>query len=428
MKKVIIIISLAFFLIIAWTVGLSNIKGEDKESKISYYRQLGQEQMELEAYGAAIQCYLKIIDLDNSIDNYLALADAYYKAGKVDSYKEVFELLMDLYSEDAVGYEKLATYYYNISDHQECVNIAMKAAKNGIRTELLDKYYYECAYAYWYVGDFYKEAYRFMDDFAIVKQNDRMEIVNSELKYLENIEYDFISYYSGDKFAVSDGSRAYFIDANGSKYLDSNKNYTKVFAINEGRGVAVLHDKYKYVNSVYQEIYGDYDYGTSYSNGIAAVKNKDTWFIIDMNGQKINNEIYHDILVDEDNFCSKKGLFFGQQNDQYYLYNTEGKKVVDIGFEDAEPFFEDTMTAVKINGKWGFINTEGEIVIEPQYDEARTFGNGLAAVKIDGGWGFINKSNKLVIDTVFQDAKCFSKNKIAVVMVSGNWRYIKILA
>ena len=50
--------------------------------------------------------------------------------------------------------------------------------------------------------------------------------------------------------------------------------------------------------------------------------------------------------------------------------------------------------------KEGFIDRNGEIVIEPQFDAVRGFyGNGLAAVKIKGGWGCIDKTGKIVIPT-----------------------------
>jgi hypothetical protein len=51
--------------------------------------------------------------------------------------------------------------------------------------------------------------------------------------------------------------------------------------------------------------------------------------------------------------------------------------------------------------KWGFINTEGIVVIEPQYEDAKSFSNGLAAVQVDGKWGYINAENKLVIRNQF---------------------------
>lgn len=61
------------------------------------------------------------------------------------------------------------------------------------------------------------------------------------------------------------------------------------------------------------------------------------------------------------------------------------------------------MIAFKNNNKWGFVNEEGKIVIEPQYDNAKSFSYGLAAVYSKGKWGFIDKNNEVVIDYQFKD-------------------------
>lgn len=48
------------------------------------------------------------------------------------------------------------------------------------------------------------------------------------------------------------------------------------------------------------------------------------------------------------------------------------------------------------NNTWGFINTNKELVIEYQYEEAGYFSCGLAPVKKNGEWKYINKDNKIV--------------------------------
>jgi hypothetical protein len=44
------------------------------------------------------------------------------------------------------------------------------------------------------------------------------------------------------------------------------------------------------------------------------------------------------------------------------------------------------------DGRCGFINDEGRLVIPFIYEDARRFSEGLAAVKIDGKWGYIDKT------------------------------------
>ena len=74
-------------------------------------------------------------------------------------------------------------------------------------------------------------------------------------------------------------------------------------------------------------------------------------------------------------------------------------------FDDARDFSNNGLAAVKIGGKYGFINESGKIVIRPAFDNAYYFyDNGLAAVKIGGKYGFINESGEIVIKPAFDDA------------------------
>jgi len=45
---------------------------------------------------------------------------------------------------------------------------------------------------------------------------------------------------------------------------------------------------------------------------------------------------------------------------------------------------------VKKGGKYGYINTSGKFVIEPQFDSAASFSEGLAVIEMDSKEGFID--------------------------------------
>jgi hypothetical protein len=49
------------------------------------------------------------------------------------------------------------------------------------------------------------------------------------------------------------------------------------------------------------------------------------------------------------------------------------------------------------------------VVIQPQFDEAEAFSEGLARVKIADKWGYIDKTGKLVISPQFDEAEAFSE-------------------
>ncbi|MGB2698327.1 MAG: WG repeat-containing protein, partial [Candidatus Zixiibacteriota bacterium] len=67
----------------------------------------------------------------------------------------------------------------------------------------------------------------------------------------------------------------------------------------------------------------------------------------------------------------------------------------------------DELFRIMQNGKWGYINKQGEIIIKPQFDHTDDFSEGLAAVSINYKWGYIDKTGKIVIPLQFGGASSF---------------------
>ena len=85
--------------------------------------------------------------------------------------------------------------------------------------------------------------------------------------------------------------------------------------------------------------------------------------------------------------------------------------------------FYDGFAAVKLNGKWNFINTNGQFLSQQWFDDAGDFSNGLAAVKLNGERNFINTEGKLLSQQWFDEAWVF-KEGYAEVKLNSKWNYI----
>ena len=91
--------------------------------------------------------------------------------------------------------------------------------------------------------------------------------------------------------------------------------------------------------------------------------------------------------------------------------------------------FSEGMSKIVKNSKYGFIDQTGNIVIDTQYDFARSFSEELAAVSlggswdidgdyIDGKWGFTDRTGKVVVPIIYDKVCDFSEGFAAV--VEGN--------
>lgn len=79
-----------------------------------------------------------------------------------------------------------------------------------------------------------------------------------------------------------------------------------------------------------------------------------------------------------------------------YVHADNRSEVIPQRFERAMRF-SDGLAAVRINGLFGYINIDGEVVIKPAFDAAGPFNNGLAEVLIGDHTGVINQAGKLVL-------------------------------
>lgn len=75
---------------------------------------------------------------------------------------------------------------------------------------------------------------------------------------------------------------------------------------------------------------------------------------------------------------------------------------------------DNTIYPICINGKYGFINSSGQIVISPKFEWADTLSEGLAAVVVGRKWGYIDSTGNFVIKPQFDYANSFVEGMASV--------------
>lgn len=82
------------------------------------------------------------------------------------------------------------------------------------------------------------------------------------------------------------------------------------------------------------------------------------------------------------------------------------ERPVVYGYDDIDCLSEG-LAVVKRDGKYGFIDNTGQVVIPPKYDLVWDFSEGLARVSQNGKAGFIDNTGKVVIPLKYDKADSF---------------------
>ncbi len=108
--------------------------------------------------------------------------------------------------------------------------------------------------------------------------------------------------------------------------------------------------------------------------------------------------------------------------------DAQGNMVIQPSFEQSAMFEED-MCAVQKDGKWGYIDRSGRMAISPQFDSAGNFSPGLALapVMLNGNngsrWGYIDKKGAYAINPQFSEVRGFHDG-LAAVKSENKWGFV----
>lgn len=195
-------------------------------------------------------------------------------------------------------------------------------------------------------------------------------------------------------------------------------------------------NRYGYINSFGDQIINPkYTSANEFENGIAIVEiRKGTFNGINNLGEKIfafqtsKNEVTINgfnenlcLVIEEDSYDG---------SEEKYFINTAGDKQLKVDYKVIGDFSEGLASFAyscvefgKVVHKWGFINKNGLVEIQPEFYYTGPFNNGLALVKVKDKYGYINKTGRVVIEPLYEEAKDFSEG-LAAVKKDGKWGFI----
>lgn len=190
-------------------------------------------------------------------------------------------------------------------------------------------------------------------------------------------------------------------------------------------------DKYGLYNTKTRKyiIQPKYDKAEFYGKELSVVKMGNTYGFVNKAGEELT-EIKYDTTI---NFSTS--LVLAKEAKKYLLIPKENLLSENLGFASGElalkrsydrviTSFIDNYAVVEINGKFGYIDEEGEEVIPLKYDAATLFDETVAAVSYEGQWGAIDRKDNIVIQFQYQAMSSFQEGCAIAQNTESKWGII----
>ena len=142
------------------------------------------------------------------------------------------------------------------------------------------------------------------------------------------------------------------------------------------------------------------------------IKSGDKWGYIDKEGKYIINAQFEEAHLFRDGLALVKS-----SDNKFGFIGEDGKYVINPIYKDANSFSEDLACVIVENGKPQYINKEGKTIFTVDADICGGFSEGLAPVKIKGKWGYIDNTGKIKINPAYESANKFSEGLAAVAKI-----------
>jgi hypothetical protein len=137
-----------------------------------------------------------------------------------------------------------------------------------------------------------------------------------------------------------------------------------------------------------------------FSEGLAAVRRGEKWGFIDTSGKSVIQPRFKSA------FYFRQGVGVAESDTGYELVDTSGKLLAD-GFQYVDLITDGRIPASR-DGKSGYLDLHGKLVIPFAYDGVRSFSGGLAAVQKGEKWGYVDRNGQVVIPFEFDQAGQFA--------------------
>ena len=252
-----------------------------------------------------------------------------------------------------------------------------------------------------YIANGYTQGLSFNNGIAWVNASGVIKAINADGNILASLPQEIISVWPfyDDRALFSANGMQNYLDKNfnavsNEYYADGNRFQENMASVMCNNG------KYRYIDKTMRGITKClFDEAKVFKNSKAVVRVGNGWGIIDKQGKYIlqpSNDI-EAIIYDDDMFRYKK------KDANWGWLDSDGQVVIQPNFAETMSFGDRDITPVRQDALWGYIDKKGEYIINLQYKVAYPFINNRAFVKFeDGYFATIDINGKKDLQTKYQ--------------------------
>lgn len=369
----------------------------------------------------------------NDVDISLKMAQDYLAYGEDKKFIATCKKIAETNQEDSRALDTLMQYYIDNMQEDRAVKYLKTFTASYPEHEKAQMWMKKLQGSYTKLFCKYPTLNAAYNNAMIVYNGIAYGLVDSQGKELTECKYTEVHDYSEDGYALvlRENNTYAYVDRDGLARKAPDEKYTNLGLLNDNRVPVVKDGKYGFLDDNMEEkTEFIWESLTAVCNKRAAARKDGKWAIIGRNGKEKTEYIYDDVVTDENGVCSQQKVFIVKENGSYHIVDGKGKSQGEETFEAAKAFNKNGYAAVQKNGKWGFINSKGELVIAYQYEDALSFSNGYAAVFKDGKWGYIDEENSMALEPSFAYATSLTDDGTAAVKIvdedGDEWQLIQL--
>ena len=250
----------------------------------------------------------------------------------------------------------------------------------------------------------YKTVWAFKNGFARVLNNKNLiGFINKEGKEIIKPQYDNANDFVNDLAVIEENGKFNYINKSNKKlylenffYADDFRGNRAIVETEKGYGLITREEDFQ-IEPEYDELRWASNYG------LIAFRKKGKWGIMKMDSTILLDAIFQDIGTFEN------GLAYVVKDDLYGLIGIDGKYTIEPKYAQIWYAQVGNWALVTTNGKYGFINSEGEVILPIEYDQVLRFQENRSAIMKNDSWAYINQNGQHV--TGFEYSLAWSFNE-----------------